>query len=85
MKQVKLSVRDVNAIAESRVFWKYVGIMRWLFVAFVGSVLVFMAFLAIGADEPVDKIYEPLFDEPEGINLVITGDMRIAEYGNYHW
>lgn len=85
MKQVKLSVRDVNAIADSRLFWKYI----WRIVGCVGALFILVILLAvlagIGADKPKDIIYEPLFDDVDNVNLVLTSDWQIAEYDGYYW
>lgn len=85
MKQVKLSVRDVNAIADSRVYWKYI----WRIVGCVGALFTLIILLAalagIGADKPKDIIYEPLFDDVDNVNLVLTSDWQIAEYDGYYW
>ena len=85
MKSVKLSIRDVDSIATSRLYWEYIWRIVGCICLLLAIVLVLAISGGISADNPKERFYEPLFDEPEGINLVITGDMRIAEYGNYHW
>lgn len=85
MKQVKLSVRDVNAIADGRLYWKYI----WRIVSGAGAVFVlFILLLALsgfGAKNNEDIIYEPLFDDLDNGNLVLTSDRQIAEYDGYYW